>query len=121
EGAVYVTGNPDGTEKKGFKLKPGEQSLLRARHIEVREVDPDEAIAWKNGDFMFNNEELESIMNQIARWYDVEVVYQNDEIRKKRFNGAITKFNKVSKVLKMLELTGHVRFNISQKSISVMN
>lgn len=86
-------------------LKPGQQSVLQGHKLDVNEVDIDEAIAWKNGDFVFNEEELTSIMRKLERWYNIDVEYQNASIGNKRFGGTISKFSNVSDVLRMLELT----------------
>ncbi|WP_214228462.1 FecR family protein [Pedobacter sp. B4-66] len=112
EGSVNVNNNTT--------LKPDQQSINSGGTIIVKEVDTDSAIAWKNGEFAFSNEPLKSIMKKIARWYDVEVIYQNDEIGKKSFGGSISRFKKVSQILCMLELTGKVKFKIEGRRITVM-
>lgn len=100
-------------------LKPGQQCVLQGHKIEVNEVDIDEAIAWKNGDFMFNEEVLKSIMRKVERWYNIDVEYQNPQIGNKKFGGTISKFSNVSDVLRMLELTGGVHFKIDGRRIIV--
>lgn len=87
--------------------------------MQVREVDADEAIAWKNGYFLFNNENLGSIMRKVARWYNVEVVYQNDAARSKVFSGTVSKYKDVSQVIRILELTNAVHFNIDKSKIII--
>ena len=103
----------------GVLLKPNEQAVNTGAVIDVTQVEAADAIAWKNGEFLFDEEPLESIMRKIARWYNVEVVYK--DIRKsKRFGGTVSKFGNVSDVLKMLELTGEVHFKIEGRVITVM-
>lgn len=104
-----------------LKIKPGEQTHLANNTFTISNADIDEAVAWKNGEFMFSNEPLESIMNKVSRWYDVDIKFQSVDAKRKTFNGTITRFEKVSKVLKMLELTGHVHFKIEGKVITVLN
>ncbi len=104
-----------------LKIKPGEQTYLHDHTFTISNADIDEAVAWKNGEFMFNNEPLESIMNKVSRWYDVDIKFQSVDTKHKTFNGTIARFEKVSKVLKMLELTGHVHFKIEGKVITVLN
>ncbi|WP_316791467.1 FecR family protein [Pedobacter frigoris] len=110
--------SPQGGES-GVVLKPNEQASLTAnKTITVDEVNPNEAIAWKNGKFMFNDESLESIMRKIERWYDVDVEYQGVD-PKETFGGSVSRFENVSKVLKKLELTGGIQFKIEGRKIVV--
>lgn len=120
EGSVKVAPLTTGSETKGIILKPGQQSEINSKGISVREVDPTEAIAWKNGDFSFNSESLQSIMQKVSRWYDVEVEYANKQLINKPFSGVISKYEKVSQVLCLLEATGEVKFKINGKKITVM-
>ncbi|UKJ08482.1 FecR family protein [Solitalea lacus] len=100
-------------------LKPGEQMIVNQEKISVVEVDTEEAIAWKNGYFMFNDESLETVMNKIARWYNVDIEYKGNNINKK-FGGSISRFKDVNDVLSMLELTGSVHFKIEGRRVIVM-
>ncbi|MNK28393.1 fec operon regulator FecR [compost metagenome] len=100
-------------------LKPGQQALVED-NIKVADVNIESATAWKNGEFMFRNESLESIMRAISRWYNVEIVYQTDP-SKKAVWGTITKYSKVSEVLEMITLTGAASFKIEGNKIIVMN
>ncbi|RZK47109.1 MAG: DUF4974 domain-containing protein [Pedobacter sp.] len=100
-------------------LKPGEQSILSASGFQVDAVNVDEAIAWKNGYFMFNNERQESILKKIARWYDVEIEYVNPEAKDVMYYGTVSRFEKISKVLRKFEQTGEVRYDIKNKKVLV--
>jgi hypothetical protein len=99
-------------------LKPGEQATLANNQIKVTQVNTELALAWKNNQFMFESQHIESIMRMIARWYDVEIVYYGAAPTEK-FGGSISKFQNVSKVLQILELTGSVHFKIEGKIIYV--
>lgn len=101
-------------------LKPGQQAVNSGSLIKIRSVDPDGVIAWKNGEFSFRKESLERIMKQLARWYDVEVVYQDKQVADQLFGGTISKFSDISEVLRMLELTGDVKFKIEGRKIIVL-
>lgn len=108
EGAVKVFGQ--GSEAV---IRPGQQTVFNrlARSMYVQPADMEEAVAWKKGYFQFSNEKIESIMRKISRWYDVDIEYHGD-YTKQGFVGTISKFENVSKVLRMLELTGTVQFKI---------
>ncbi|WP_316789714.1 FecR family protein [Pedobacter frigoris] len=122
EGIVRVVPLVDSdknSEKDGITLRPNQQSVLVDHTLKIKEIDPDEAVAWKNGEFMFRNEPLENIMREVARWYDIEVVYENKLVGKELFGGTISRFGKVSEVLTMLELTGDVHFKIEGRKVFV--
>ncbi len=101
-------------------LKPGQQAVNSGTAIKVNVLDSDDDIAWKEGGFSFRNEPLQNIMKKISRWYNVDVVYQNKEAGKQVFGGTISKYEKISQVLHMLELTGDVKFKIEGKTITVL-
>jgi ferric-dicitrate binding protein FerR (iron transport regulator) len=88
--------------------------------IKVNVVDPNDVIAWKEGEFSFRNEPLQNILKKISRWYNVDVVYQNKEAGKQIFGGTISKYGKISQILHMLELTGDVKFKVEGKTITVL-
>lgn len=99
-------------------LNPGQEAITTASNsdIKVKEADLDIAFAWRNGLFLYDNESLESIMRKVARWYDVEVVYEGAD-RNKLFGGGISRYKNVSQVLRKLELTGGVHFTIEGRRI----
>lgn len=100
-------------------LTPGQQAQInKSGAIKLnKSADVDEAVAWKNGVFQFEGADIQEVMRQIARWYDVEVVYQGQIDQ--HFRGTISKNVEASKVLQMLELTGTVHFKIENKKIIV--
>ena len=104
-------------------IKPGQQANLSKDYtnqfITVKQIDVEEAIAWKNGYFFFNDEPLESILRKISRWYDVEIVYSEDFNTKLTFSGTLSKYDKVSKVLRKLELSDAVHFTIEGRRIMI--
>jgi ferric-dicitrate binding protein FerR (iron transport regulator) len=115
EGAVKVSKG-----KSGDVLKPGQQAQLKDGNIRlINDVDMDEVMAWKNGKFLFGEKtDIETIMRQLARWYDVEAEYKGKVDR--HFWGSISRNVNVSQVLKMLETTGAVHFKIEGKKVIVM-
>ncbi|WP_293313322.1 FecR family protein [Pedobacter sp. UBA5917] len=102
-------------------LRPGQQSVISPSlpSIKIENVDAEEAVTWKDGYFSFNEENLATIMNKIARWYNVEIDYRGNKINK-TFGGRISRFNSVNEVLDMLETTGAVHFKIEERRILVM-
>ena len=78
----------------------------------------DKEVAWKNNLFWFDNASIRTVMNQLARWYDVDIRYQGNCT--KLFTGTIPRNINASKVLKILEQTGGVHFAIDGKTITVL-
>lgn len=113
QGAVQVTKG-----KQQVRIKPGEQAEVLEKTIKVNTgVNVNKEIAWKNGLFYFKNENLKAIMRQIARWYDVDVVYEgkisNDEISGKIYRNA-----NLSEVLKLLNVLD-VNYKIEGKKLII--
>ncbi|WP_256009377.1 FecR family protein [Desertivirga xinjiangensis] len=115
EGAVRVKSSGGSVD-----IRPGEQSLLASNEtLSVSAVDTEEAVAWVNGNFMFNSQDLGSIMRSVSRWYDTDVQYI-DNIASRKFTGSISRYENVTEVLNMLELTGLVHFKVDGRRILVM-
>lgn len=103
-------------------LKPGQRATLENGKVEIEPADLEEAMAWKNGDFIFNNESLGSIMRKIERWYDVKVIYQDySQSLNQKYSGAVSRSKNLSAVLKIMELTNKVKFKIDGRRIYVMS
>ncbi|HTM97850.1 MAG TPA: FecR domain-containing protein, partial [Pedobacter sp.] len=111
EGSVKVAGRV---------LKPGQQASLKNGHISINEVDTEEAVAWVNNNFNFNNEDLGSIMRKISRWYDVEVVCPND-LEQLEFIGKVSRTKNIKDVINIIEETNAVHLKIEGRRITVMH
>lgn len=125
EGSVGVTDLKSG---KHLMLKPGQRALLtndnrnaraNADHnaLSLEPAQLEEAIAWKEGYFLFEHEELGSIMRKLSRWYNIETQFKNEELQGVRFAGTVDRFQHLSDVLRMLELTGNVKFKIEGRTV----
>jgi ferric-dicitrate binding protein FerR (iron transport regulator) len=88
EGSVRVA---DNSNKSEVVLQPGQQAVDHPGIIRVvRDADIEEAMAWKNGKFIFRNADLHTIMRQLSRWYDVDVEFQGI-IPEKHYRGRISR------------------------------
>lgn len=101
------------------QMKPGQQALVNREHngIRISNADVDAAIAWKEGRFEFNGN-IKSIMRELARWYDVQFIYEG-ELTNKAFVGTFSRQDSLKDILQQLELTGSIHFNITNKTITV--
>ena len=116
EGSVKVS-PLSGNHKSGLILKPGEQAVNTTNRIVKSQADTEEAIAWKNGFFQFEDASLETVMRQIARWYDLEVEY-NGKISKRVFNGKVYRNMSLSKVLSVLSFS-KINYKVEGKKLIV--
>lgn len=113
EGSVKVLNS-----KNEVKIKPGEQArLTNASLINVKQVDAEETVAWKNGYFSFADEDVKSIMKKLARWYGFTAEYHGN-VDGEHFGGMISRFKNISEVLSMFERTGTIQFKLIQGDAS---
>ena len=112
EGSLMVmAGNTTST------LKPGQQFVVSPSSAKGVNANVDEALAWKEGLFQFRDADIRTIMRQVARWYNVEVVYEAD-IPQRSFTGEMPRNEHVSELLKILKLSG-INFSINGRTIVV--
>lgn len=116
EGSVQVTKNHSVS-----LLKPGEQAVInhRSDDIAVSEANIDDAMAWKNGYFIFNDDNITGIMKKVSRWYDVDVYYAAD-LNDQKFGGSYHRSKNISELLQYLEMIGKIHFKVQERRITVM-
>lgn len=114
EGSVRVV---DGTQH--IQIKPGEQVAEAANGelSKLTHVDLEQVMAWKNGLFNFDGADLQQVLRQLGRWYDVEIVYEGS-VPQRRFGGEIPMDLNLSQVLKVLQKV-EVNFRIEGKKLIV--
>lgn len=115
EGKVKVSAS-----KNQVVLTPGQQSVLiknAAGQLAVSAINGNDAIAWKSGKFYFNQSDIRSVMREISRWYDMEIDCK-DSLHV-FLNGSISRSVPPQKVLKILELTGEVKFTLLNNRITI--
>jgi len=100
-------------------LTPGQQAVIEADGIRVREVDTDLYTAWKDGYFIYREKTLEDIMKELSRWYDFEIFYQNAAVKDLHFTGNIPRHATINEVLKFLERTHLVHFSVVGRTVIV--
>ena len=106
--------------KESVILEPGEQVVLdKSGRLETREVDTYLYTAWKDGVFAFKRQRLEEIMKVVARWYDVNVFWENVSQKEVTFTGKMKRYDDFSKVVEMLEMTGNTEFVVRENNIFI--
>lgn len=114
EGSVKVTAG--GSLKI---IKPGEQAINKSGTMEVRKVDLEDVVDWKNGDFYLNHMDFKIAMRKIARWYDMEIIYDKNVPDNMESGGWISRDKPLSTVLKSIEASGLVKFKVEGRKIYV--
>ena len=110
EGAVKINNHA-----QSILLKPGQQSQINGDNIKlVKDADIEQAMAWKNGSFIFKKSNIGEIMRQVSRWYDVDVEYESTPAG--TFSGGVSRNTNVSNVMKILALSD-VHFKIDGKKV----
>ena len=113
EGSVRVQNGPLQKE-----LVPGQESRLQqGGQLDIVEADLEEVMAWKNGWFQFNACDIQKVMRQIARWYNVDVVYEG-RIPAGHFSGLVSRENSIAQVLRIMQ-AGGVQFTIEGRKVLV--
>ncbi|WP_184541952.1 FecR family protein [Mucilaginibacter sp. FT3.2] len=115
EGSVKVN-----YKNKATLIKPGQMAVnTLGDAVTIKQANIDEVMAWKNDNFIFNNENITSIMKKISRWYDVDVNYKGDMSRI-NFDGNYSRSKGLASLLKNIELVDKVRFVIEERRITVI-
>ena len=117
-GSVEVSSEKSG---ESVVLHPGEQSALnRQDHsLNVSTVDVSYAMAWKEGRLRFKEKPLSEVMKIISRWYDVEVVYEDEEVKDYPFGCNFNRHATIEPLLKVFEATGTIETRIDGRKILI--
>ena len=117
-GSVRVSSNDS---DKTVVLKPGEQVECRRQGngLQVRDVDVSSVIAWKDGRLRFEEKPLCEVMKSVARWYDVEVVYLDEEVKWYPFGCNFNRHSTIEPLLKVFEATGTVETRVEGRKIFI--
>ena len=100
-------------------IKPGEQTMITNGSIAVQQVEVDNIVDWKNGDFYLNHIAFKTAMRKIARWYNMEVIYDETVPDNMESGGWIARDKPLSAVLKSIESSGLVKFKVAGRKIYV--
>lgn len=121
EGSIRVSSQSATDGFDPVVIKPGEQAIANGnKQLTVhKDVDLDEVMAWKNGQFILNGTDIQGLMRQISRWYDVDVVYKSVPAEKE-FGGSIDSSIPLSRLVQALEENG-VRCKLEGRVLTIGN
>lgn len=115
EGVVRMTQGTD-----SVILSPGKKAVyLPGEAIRMTEVSTELYTAWKSGQYVFRNEKLENILKQLARWYDIEIVYRNEAVKSVVISGDVRKYEHIGTLLEAMEITSKVHFEMKGRTLVV--
>lgn len=101
-------------------IKPGQQSIVNGVNMRVQQVNMEDVLAWKEGEFMFDNENLESVARKLARWYDLEIDV-SDDLRNISIWGSISRYDNFNKVLDVIKMTDdNIRVKVEGRRVQFM-
>jgi len=116
EGSVKI--NVDGSNESRI-LKPDEQAAfdIRTGQTEIRKVDVNLYVAWKDGRLNFYDCRLEDIMITLTRWYTADVIYLNPSAKDLRFSGSLNRYGNINQILDIIKSTGKVKISTKENTI----
>ena len=102
-------------------MAPNELAVSDSRTglSEIHQVDIYPYIAWKNQNIVFVNERLESIMEKMARWYDVTVFFQDESLKDLRFDCNMRRYADIRDLFFFLEKTSNARFALNGRTVVI--
>lgn len=115
EGIVEI-----GMGGKSTRLVPGQQAVVDEGRLEVREVDVEVYTTWMQENFRFQSASIEEILKRLARWYNVEVFYVNQNVKNYHFTGYLPRYANIQEVLGLLSLTTNISFSVNGRTVMVM-
>ena len=117
EGAISVLPN-QGDE---HKIHPGELAVLNGatQDVQISKVDISPYIAWNSGRFVFDNCSLETLMEVISRWYDKEIMFEDEDIKTIRFTGDLDRYGSIIPILKAIQRVTHLKMDVEGEAIII--
>ena len=102
-------------------LRPGQQAVLRGDRLEVSDVESLLYTGWKDGFFIYQNRSLDEILKDLARWYDFDYYYQDQELKEHVLTAKLRKFDTIDRVFDVLSQTGRYTFDWRGKNVTIMS
>lgn len=117
EGAISVLPNQGGE----YRIKPGELAIFNATEpdVQISAVNIEPYVAWNNGRFVFDNCSLESLMNVISRWYNKDVIFESEDIKRIRFTGDLDRYGSIAPILKAIQRVTHLEMEVEGRNIII--
>ncbi|MCS4224064.1 FecR family protein [Sphingobacterium sp. BIGb0165] len=117
---ALLQGSVSLTSKAGqTMLKPGERAKISASGVQIDQFDAESEIAWKNNYFIYKDENIKTIMADVAQWYDAEVIFEGKDWDDVNLKMKVSRRENIEEILSLLELTKSIKFKIVERRIYV--
>lgn len=122
---TLVTGKIAMQQKNGgdreMILTPGHQAVFdkSARSIKVKSVDTDVVTSWKDGMFVFEDQNLAEIMSTLSRWYDFDYTFTDEKAASTVFMGRIPRYSDFSDVMQIIEMSGGLKLTLNKRKLTI--
>ena len=118
EGSIGLSAEKGGPE---YQMKPSQLGEYRRTDasVNVKTVDIEPYVSWKDGFFVFENQTMEQIMNTLSLWYDVDVFYTNEQLKNLHFTGHVKRYDQIDNILKAIKSAVGVTFTIKDRTICI--
>lgn len=113
EGRVKIV-----AEGKDYFLKPGQQAMVSDR-VEIKEIHTASSVGWKNEKFIFDNSSFKETLREVENWYDVRMVFFDENLDNVQLSGTVSRNVKLSELLKVLEMNTNYKFEIEGRRVLV--
>lgn len=100
-------------------LKPGERAKIMSTGVQIDQFDAESEIAWKNNYFIYKDENIKTIMDEVAQWYDADVIFVGNDWEDVNLKVKVSRREHIEEILSMLEATKLVKFKIEERRIYV--
>lgn len=119
EGSIELSSTENLFES--IRLSPGEQTNLNAANQKLikQAVHVDEFVSWKSGEYIFKSKPLVEVMNELARWYDLEVEFNDESIKKSIVTGKFKRTNTFNAFVELLDKIEVARFEITDNKVLI--
>lgn len=105
--------------KESVILAPGQQCRVEDNKLSVREVDTYEYVSWIDEVLVFKDKELDEILSTLSRLYDVDIYYENPELKRLPFTGSFKQYEHLDKIIRMIEDCGLIRIKQDGKTLTI--
>lgn len=120
---TLVEGSVSVGKEKSVIIKPGQQAVTEwnSQDVSVKDVDVNLYTSWVEGIFEYEGMRLEYIAEQLKRWYDIDFVFEDDELKDKKFTGVISRHKPLNFILNLMEQLSDVKYTIKNKKTVIIH
>lgn len=118
-GKVRVDDYTGQTGKSLAVLTPGQKVTYNQGLIKTANTEIDEISGWKAARLVFHNQSLKEITTELERWYNVEISFEHKGKAKEKISVVLQADVPLNKIMKVLAATGHFKYNITSRNVSI--